>query len=208
MLECSSKTRVSSKFVMINAFYNGKFPIIDVDEDFSLRKQLIKDAKAFFEYYTNPEVTRYILASNPRNLAEATAEIYYCRDLFKRRCGIYWTLARKEDDCMIGAIGLYINNKRYQAEICYDLSYQYWNRGIMTKALKVITDFSFRHIPVNRIEAVTLKENNASIATLKKVGFIHDGTMKNYRYFNGQAHNIEMFSITLGYYTNKILLYP
>lgn len=96
---------------------------------------------------------------------------------------------------MIGAIGLYINNQHYRAEVCYDLSYQYWNQGIMTKAIKIIADFSFYHIPINRIEAVTLKENIASITTLKKVGFVREGTMKNYRYFNGQSHDVEMFAI-------------
>ena len=190
------KKREQVRFVVISAFYNEKFPIMDVNEDFLLREQLIKDAEAFFEYYTHPEVARYILASNPRDLAEATAEIHYCRDLFKHRRGIYWTLARKEDDYMIGAVGLYINNQHCRAEICYDLSYRYWNRGIMTKALKIVIDFSFRHIPINRIEAITLKENGASIATLKKVGFVHEDSIKHYRYFNGQSHDIKMFTIT------------
>ena len=193
---------------MINTFYSEKFPILDVDENFFLRKQLVKDAEAFFEYYTHPEVARYILASNPRNLAEATAEIHYCRDLFKYRCGIYWTLARKEDDYMIGAIGLYINNQYYLAEICYDLSHQYWNRGIMTKVIKIIINFSFHHIHINRIEAVTLKENVASVATLEKVGFVHEDTIRNYRHFNGQSYDIEIFAITPKIITQKTLLPP
>ena len=189
---------------MIDTFYNKKFPTFDIDKNFFLREQSVKDTEAFFKYYTHPEVARYILASNPRNLTEATAEIHYCRDLFKHRCGIYWTLARKQDNYMIGAIGLYINNRNYQAEICYDLSHQYWNRGIMTKAIKIIIYFSFRHIPINRIEAITLKENVASVATLKKVGFVHESTMKNYRYFNGRLHNIEVFSITPKTITKKL----
>lgn len=78
--------------------YNERFPILDIDEDFFLRKQMVRDAEAFFEYYTNPEVARYIFASNPRNLAEATSEIHYYRDLFKYKHDIYWILARKEDD--------------------------------------------------------------------------------------------------------------
>ncbi|QTS84097.1 GNAT family N-acetyltransferase [Coxiella endosymbiont of Amblyomma nuttalli] len=180
---------------MISTFYNKKFPILDVDENFFLREQFIKDAEAFFEYYTHPEVTRYILAFNPRNLTEAIAEIHYCRNLFKNECGIYWALARKEDDYMIGAIGLYINNQHDRAEICYDLSHQYWNQGIMTKVIKIVLDFSFHHIPIKQIEAVTLKENSASVTTLRKVGFVYEGSMKNYRYFNGRSYDIEMFTI-------------
>lgn len=181
---------------MINVFYNERFPTLDIDEDFFLREQMVKDAEAFFEYYTNPEVARYILASHPQNLAKATAEIRYCRDLFKYKRGIYWTLARKEDDYMVGAIGLYINNQHYRAEICYDLSRHYWNRGIMTKVLQKVTKFCFKKIGIHRIEAVTLKENTTSIAILKKAGFLYEGSMKNYRYFNGRSYDIEMFAIT------------
>jgi ribosomal-protein-alanine N-acetyltransferase len=181
---------------MVNKLYNEKFPVLDVDENFILREQTIEDTDAFYAYYTDPEVARYILASNPKNLAEASAEIHYCRSLFTYKRGIYWTLARKSDNYMIGAIGLYINNQHLRAEICYDLSRQYWNQGIMTKALQRIMQFCFNNIGINRIEAITLKDNNASIAILEKLGFRHEGCMKNYRYHNGRSHDIEMFALT------------
>src|SRR3990167_2189143 len=123
---------------MIQSFYEQQFPLLDVDGNFFLREQSVRDTASFFEYYTDPEVARYILASNPKNLAEAWAEIDYCCSLFKYRRGIYWALARKADDRMIGAIGLYINNDHYRAEVCYDMSRNYWNQGIMTRALQII----------------------------------------------------------------------
>ncbi len=42
----------------------------------------------------------------------------------------------------------------------------------------------------------TIKENAASIAMLKKVGFPHEGSLKNYRYYHGRSHDVEMFAIT------------
>lgn len=181
---------------MISALYNEKFPILNVDENFILREQLIEDSDAFFAYYTDPMVARYILATNPKTLAEASAEIHYCRSLFTYKRGIYWALARKTDNYMIGAIGLYINNQHQRAEICYDLSREYWNQGIMGKALRQVVAFCFNKINLNRIEAVTLKENVASISVLEKLGFSHEGCLKNYRYHNGGPHDVEMFAIT------------
>lgn len=191
---------------MISSFYTESFPILDIDEDFFLREQMIKDAEAFFEYYTNPLVARHILASNPKNLAEASAEIHYCRNLFKHKQGIYWSLAKKEDDRMIGAIGLYINNQHYRAEICYDMAQSYWNKGIMSKVLYFVLKFCFNQIGINRIEAITLKENMASIKLLKKIGFDYEGTLKNYRYHNGKSHDIEMFAITPEMVIQKAIL--
>lgn len=66
----------------------------------------------------------------------------------------------------------------------------------MTKALRKVIEFCFKKIAVHRIEAITLKGNSASIATLKKTGFSWEGSMKKYRYFNGRFHDIEMFVIT------------
>lgn len=189
---------------MVSALYNEKFPVLDVDEHFILREQTIEDTDAFFAYYTDPEVARYILASNPKSLTEASAEIHYCRSLFTYKRGVYWTLARKTDNYMIGAIGLYINSQHLRAEICYDLSRHYWNQGIMSKALARILEFSFTQIGLNRIEAITLKENNASIAILEKLGFRHEGCLKNYRYHQGKSHDIEMFALTPELLSNTI----
>src|SRR3990167_2524208 len=140
---------------MINTLYSEKFPALDVDESFILREQILEDSEAFFAYYADPMVARYILATNPKNLAEATAEIHYCRSLFTYKRGLYWTLAQKTDNRMIGAVGLYINNQHLRAEICYDLSRQYWNQGIMSKALRCVLNFGFNHIGLNRVEAIT-----------------------------------------------------
>jgi len=181
---------------MINSFYNERFPTLDIDQDFFLREQMIEDTEAFFDYYTDPQVAQYILASKPKNLLEASTEIQYCRSLFKEKRGAYWSLARKNDDHMIGAIGLYINNQHYRAEICYDMARAYWNKGIMSKALNIVLEFCFNQIGINRIEAITLYDNKASIALLKKLGFTHEGALKNYRYYNGKSYTIEMFAMT------------
>ncbi len=180
---------------MIQQFYNRPFPILEVNQHYVLREQEIKDSEAFFEYYANPEVCKYILANKPRNLAEASAEVHYCRNLFRYHRGIYWTLARKADDCMIGAIGLYLNNQHHRAEICYDLNQHYWNQGIMTIALKKVIAFGFDQIDLQRIEAITIKENTASTAILQKLGFEHEGRLRQYRQFNNVAHDIEIYSL-------------
>lgn len=181
---------------MINNFYQKPFPILELDKKFYLREQVAKDAEAFFEYYTDPEVAKYILATNPKTLSEASAEVQYCHSLFYKKQGIYWTIAKKSDDKMIGAVGLYINSNHLRAEICYDLSRNYWRRGIMSLALSKIIDFSFKEIGVNRLEALTVESNIASIAVLEKLGFTREGILKNYRFFQQKSHDVLMLGLT------------
>jgi [ribosomal protein S5]-alanine N-acetyltransferase len=179
----------------ITSFYQQDFPIIDIDENYYLREQLKKDTPAFFNYYTDPEVSRYILATIPTTLVEAESEIYYCQTLFRQQQGIYWTIARKDSNEMIGAIGFYINNFHHRAEISYDMSKEYWGQGIMTKAIQIVSQYAFDKIGAIRIEAITLKENLNSIKVLERNGFIHEGTLHNYKYFKDKAWDIEIFAL-------------
>lgn len=181
---------------MINDFYQKPFPVLELDKKFYLREQVASDAQAFFEYYTDPAVAEFILATNPKTLSEASAEVQYCHHLFYKKQGIYWTIARKSDDKMIGAVGLYINSNHLRAEICYDLSRNYWRRGIMSLALSKIIDFAFKEIGVNRLEALTVESNIASVAVLEKLGFTREGILKNYRYFQQKSHDVLMLGLT------------
>lgn len=181
---------------MIEEFYKKDFPTLDLDNGYVLREQLLKDSEAFFNYYSEPEVGRFILASKPKNLEDACAEIHYCRNLFYYKRGGYWSIARKDNDEMIGAIGLYINNNHERAEISYDLSKEYWRQGIMSAAIKRLLEYSFLHIGIRRMEAQTLKENHASTNLLMKLGFVYEGSLKNYRFYENQSHDIDMYAIT------------
>jgi len=181
---------------MIEDFYSRAFPPVHVNGDYVLREQEIRDTEPFYNYYSDEEVAKYILASKPLNLAEACAEIHYCRNLFYYKRGIYWTLARKEDDIMIGAVGIYLNNQHHRGEICYDLDRAFWKKGIMTKAMKTIMAFAFNEMQLERLEAVTIKANTASIAILNKLNFFHEGSLRMYRYFNNKSHDVEMYALT------------
>ena len=177
-------------------FYQEPFPTIDLDDQYILREQSLEDTEAFFRYYTDPEVGQYILATKPATLLEASKEVQYCRNLFYSKQGIYWTIAKKSDNQMIGAVGLYANTMHHRAEITYDLSRDYWRQGIMLKTIQAVVDYALKHMKLMRVEAVTRHENIASMSLLKKAGFVYEGKLSKYRYYNNRAWDIEMFAIT------------
>lgn len=176
-------------------FFEQPFPSIELDNGYILREQSLEDTEAFFDYYTHPEVGKYILASKPPSLLEASREIQYCRGLFYGKRGIYWTIATKDNNTMIGSVGFYINNLHHRGEITYDLSHAYWRQGIMSQVIQAVVKCAFNHIGLVRVEAVTRIENIPSMEILKKCGFQHEGTLKNYRYFDDRAWDIEMFGL-------------
>jgi ribosomal-protein-alanine N-acetyltransferase len=50
----------------------------------------------------------------------------------------------------------------------------------MTEALNAIIDLGFMEMGLNRIEAVIMPENSASIKLLEKLGFHNEGILKEY----------------------------
>ncbi len=175
--------------------FNLPFPELPLNKDFVLREHTTDDIKPFFAYYTNPNVAKYILATNPASLTEAEAEIHYCRNLYRFKRGIYWSVARKKDNVMVGAIGITVNTFNRRGEIHYDLSEEYWGKGITTAAIKKCVDYAFNTLGLVRIEAITVPSNQASQKVLTHNGFRHEGTLRQYKFFNNEAVDIEMYAI-------------
>ena len=53
-------------------------------------------------------------------------------------------------------------------------------------------EFRFR---LNRIEAITTMEHEASVGLLKKLGFQEEGIRREYGYWKGQCHDVRSFSL-------------
>ena len=67
-----------------------------------------------------------------------------------------------------------INICNKQAELGYWLAEDYWNKGIMTLAIKEIVEYGFKTFDINCIFATPFINNLASQKVLKKAGFKSD----------------------------------
>jgi ribosomal-protein-alanine N-acetyltransferase len=181
---------------MLTKLYTDGFPVLSINAEFCLRQPMASDAEALSTYHKDPEVGKYIMASDPNTLIEARSELQYNRNLFKTRRGLFWSIATKDADEMVGTVGLYTNNFHHRAELCYDLAKPYWRQGLMTQALSRVLNFCFDAAEFMRIEAVTMVENEASQGILRKLGFDFDALMRNYRYYEGRFYDVNMYSIT------------
>ncbi len=172
-----------------------KFPAIDLG-DYILREKKDEDATNFFNYYSDPEVNKFILCEMPRDVEEARKELHYWRNVFYQNDGIYFAIAVKDTDQLIGSIGLTtFNSYHSRIELSYDLCREYWRRGICTKAIKAVTQYGFEELSVNRIEAFTSTYNTPSKNLLLKCGFSLEGTLRQHRYHRGAYVDAYSFSL-------------
>ncbi|MDJ0765221.1 MAG: GNAT family protein [Myxococcota bacterium] len=75
-------------------------------------------------------------------------------------------------------LGLGIDVHRFTAELGYWLAEPYWNRGIMTEAVKTIAQWGFDRLGLNRISATPYTTNPASARVLEKAGFEREGILR------------------------------
>ncbi len=73
----------------------------------------------------------------------------------------------------VGNIGLILGTDVYKksAEIGYFLGEPYWNKGIMTKAVDLITEYGFNQFDIVRIYTGVFEYNLSSQRVLEKCGF-------------------------------------
>jgi RimJ/RimL family protein N-acetyltransferase len=68
---------------------------------------------------------------------------------------------------------------RKAAEIGYWLGEGAWGKGLATEAVRQLTIYAFGKYDLNRIEARVFGWNLASKRVLEKVGYRHEGTIRN-----------------------------
>lgn len=92
------------------------------------------------------------------------------------------------ESCAVGGIGLMIGEDifRRSAEIGYWLGEPFWNRGLMTEALRFVTGYGFSKLDLIRIYAGVFEGNSSSAKVLEKSGYILESRMRKSVFKEGQ----------------------
>ncbi len=80
----------------------------------------------------------------------------------------------------VGAIGLITQEDVYRKtiELGYWIGEKYWNKGIISAAVKEVVDYTFKNYDVVKIFAKVFDTNKASAKVLEKNGFILEARLK------------------------------
>ena len=87
-----------------------------------------------------------------------------------------------------GVIGVIPQKDVYSksAEIGYWLGEPFWNKGIITTAVKLVVDYGFQELGFIRLFAGVFEYNPASMKVLEKNGFKKEGVFEKSIFKNGQ----------------------
>lgn len=160
--------------------------------------------KDIFKLFGDEEVTRFDNLLPLKEEQEAQKYLDWFKSRFRERLGIRWGIALKGDENIIGTLGFNNFQKNHKASVGYDLQVDFWNKGIITEALKEVIKFGFDKLEINRIEAEVIPGNAASEKVLSKLGFKKEGILRDWMYWNEKHYEMTMFSLLRNEYKDFI----
>jgi len=145
--------------------------------DIKLRRFRKSDSIRLVELANNENISRNLRDGFPHPYTLQNAEEFIQRYIDLDPITIFAIEYKGE---YVGNIGLTRGQDVYRksAEVGYFIGEDYWNKGIVTTALNLITDYGFRNLNIVRILTGVYEHNLASQRVLEKCGYVKEGVFQ------------------------------
>jgi ribosomal-protein-alanine N-acetyltransferase len=109
----------------------------------------------------------------------------------------YFLVCRKKDDAILGVINLsqIFHGPFRSAYLGYYIGKKHAGQGYMTEALQLMLFHAFDKLKLHRLEANIQPGNTASIALVKRAGFVREGFSRRYLKIGGKWRDHERWAI-------------
>lgn len=169
------------------------FPVLE-----SKRLKLVEIKQEYlrdlFALFGDPKVTEYYNIKTFKEVRDAQIYLEWFSSRYQDRLGIRWGISIQGLTGIIGTIGFNNFTENHRATLGYDLQSAYWNKGYMTEALKMVLDFGFNSLNINRIDAEVMVGNAASEKVLSKAGFCKEGILRDWMFWNKRHYDMAMYA--------------
>ncbi len=145
---------------------------------FSLRAFRKRDLPSVVKHINDRLISARTDAPIPYPYTMKDAEDWYrmIRNRARRKGSRVKEFAIDIDGEAVGCVAIFPTG--HSAGIGYWLGRAYWNKGIMTEAIREITRYGFNKLGLKRIQAGTFPQSRASQRVLQKNGFKLEGILR------------------------------
>ena len=100
------------------------------------------------------------------------------------------------DGALVGCCGYNgIDVYNRSTTLGYWLSREHTGKGIMSRVVTALVDHAFLDLELHRIEIRCATENRASRAIPERLGFHHEGTLREAEWLGGQPRDLEVYAL-------------
>ena len=166
-------------------------------ERLTLREITQADAPALLAIHGDADAMRWY-GTDPISSLEQAREMVetFARWRSLPAPGVRWGLARREDDALIGSLGLFKWNRGWRScTLVYELARARQGQGLMSEALRAALAWGFEHMELNRIEAQVHPDNQASQLLLERLDFQMEGRARQAGFWLGRHQDLISLSL-------------
>ncbi len=137
------------------------------------------DLSDLFAVNSDDEVTRFLPYPSWQSIEDGEAWYQRMCDLHATGTGLQFVISHTASACVIGSCLLFrLEEESARAEIGYVMGRKYWNKGHTYEALTGLINYAFTSCALRRLEAEIDSDNLASNNLIAKLGFIHEGLLR------------------------------
>lgn len=70
-----------------------------------------------------------------------------------------------------------------------------WGNGYALEASAYLIEYGFADLRLHRISAATMDTNQAAIRLCERLGFVHEGTLRETQFADGEYRNVERYGL-------------
>lgn len=156
-----------------------------------------KDLSLFVSWINDPEVRHGLLMYLPISMAQE--EKWFEKLLERPQDTQPLTIEAKDGDgwVKIGNMGFFeFDHRARSAEIGIMIGEKsFWNQGYGTESITLLLKHGFETLNLNRIMLRVYEDNPRAIRCYEKAGFIHEGRLREARYFEGVYRDVMLMSV-------------
>jgi len=139
-----------------------------------LREITLDNKEDLFKLQSDSEVQKYTGEPIITTMKEIEAAIKIRMEDYKKYGYGRWATILKNEMQFIGWSGLAYLPEFDEVDLGYRFLPQYWGLGLATEAAEAILNYGFNQLELEKIIAIAMKENKASIRVMEKIGMTFD----------------------------------
>ena len=163
---------------------------------YALRPLRMEDAQSVAEFANNPKIAKNLLNTfpSPYGLEDARSYIAHCMEAGEEK---QLTRAIEVNNHAVGSIGIILGEDVYEksAKLGYWLGEPYWGLGIMTRAVRELSELAFSQYDIVRIQAEVFSDNKPSCRVLERAGYTFEGIKRCAVYKNGAIQDLHTYAL-------------
>lgn len=161
-----------------------------------LRKLEDSDATEILFFRSDERILKFIDIIKATRIEDAHSFIQKINNGIIKNEWLYWGIALREDDKLIGTICLWnILKEHLRAEVGFVLHPDLQGKGLMTEALVAVINFAFLDLRLHSLEGRVNPANTASIKLMERNNFIREAYFKEDYYYNGKFGDTAVYSL-------------